>query len=756
MAGTGAGRIAWVIGLGAALLAGASALLLRDSAPDSPRASALPPTGELPAAGAALEPALPEAGAPAEAVVRELEESFEALTDSALPSPPLEIRVVDAATKQPVAGARVDFAIPQHFSFAENAEFEHSATVAEDRGTAYRADGRGIVVLPGIPRQFVASASDGGRFARSEFHWRDSSERSAPRAGVVLELERDQSLEVRAAYVSGQPCPGIELGLAVAGRDRKGGWSVAGVAWRGTAAGPGATVEVRHVQWYRHRPFGRSLPRLETLVVVPELHLRERVPTPIGEEDLARGRLTVLLPPGSALRVVPETPDGAPFLGKAAYWVEGAGRDSAFAGLAVDCASGEFFVPWVPAGVMLSVTAVPCDRSFLPSRTQVAGSSRSGEAVAARLRFQARNPAPPSELFGRPVVAFRALNASGGAVGGARVRWSLESAESGRPGSEVDSGAVAADASGRVRIELAGSVHPERTATLALALDGGHESAATTLDLSGRALPGVLELGDVAFDEFRISLAGVVVDTGRAAVPGARVIARELDGGDLDVVQTDAHGHFSLVGRASRGRIALTAELGTVRSASVEVPIDAEDARLVLDVPAVRGRLIGAPASCLEGLRVHVRSGAASAFAVTDAAGRFSIRSPPRRACALSVFGPGDAEPLVILRDLYVDERGGCSDERLERVDLQGRVHPVRLRVRAPDGSIPQGCEVLLLGRGASSQGAKLRLDANGELVLVRYRLPLAVSIRGGAAFATQNFADVDADIDVVLQPRSR
>lgn len=727
--------LGWVAVAAATAGLALAALLLRrerDAPPVRPRSDP---------ASIAAAPALVPPGAVAVPAIVEVAREPAAAAPQPAPgagdSSPLIVEVIARATGAAVPGAEVFVAEPT----AQDRAFDRhrfSPTLPEEQGHRFVADAAGRVELAVPPPYGVVAARHGSEFGRAEH----SGERNEPRAPdsriLQVPIEPDRALEIRVAYAAGRPCAELAFDLYV-----RSGPSRDLPVWSARTAGPKATAVLPHA-----RALFRSLellggPTQPNVELLPRLPLAPGalVPTQLSAADVERGEVAILLPSGAPLELVAETADGSRFDGPLLYFVAAAASGGSYRGEQVRAEAGIARLAWVPARARLAVAAVPCDRSFLPGEIEFAGPDGPGGVVEARVRLGAPNPAPPGELADRPVFRVRVLDAAGAPLARERVSWAVECGDSNR-----DFGYCDADEQGRARIELGRSIAPRVRATLTVQAG---DCSPSRFDVTGQALPGVVDLGEAACTSAAIAIDGVVVDRSGAPLPGVRVTARDQWSGSERDATTDAAGGFAIAAAGAGGSQWLRAEFGDAAPSGTIVAPRASGVRLVLDTGAVRGRVVAPAGVALGGMQVVLRNERHWASARVEDDGRFLIRSVKPGHYTLAVYPPDDPDPLARLAGVDVDSSGNAADLRLAAIDIAAAVAFVTLTVTDEHGAPLSGVtiESLRIPRAVALT------DFAGRAKFLRYARPLL--LRAQAEGRAPGLWDgVAEDREIALLPR--
>lgn len=164
----------------------------------------------------------------------------------------LDVRAIDAATRQPVAGAEVRWATSATWQqvarlpMAERKEYDSDQEAAVSRfGWSTRTDGDGMARVAGDRHGANVFARSEGRYATGYV----GGSREVPAGGWLLELEADRTLRVRVLDALGRPAIGSYVGIRMFGQD---GQPVPNRGWIRPlqAKAPDASVEWKHQQMW--------------------------------------------------------------------------------------------------------------------------------------------------------------------------------------------------------------------------------------------------------------------------------------------------------------------------------------------------------------------------------------------------------------------------------------------------------------------------------------------------------------------------
>jgi hypothetical protein len=312
------------------LLVGAAAWLAWQGGgePTLPPPADVTAPGEDPAAvasGTAVDATVDGPGAPAPTEVAERDAVV--LRQSLLPPPDdarwIEVRVVDATSKQPVPGATVGWydqrigdelqkrpqLLPHPYGFTE----DHEA-VALAFGWTTTADQRGIAR--------IQQARGTWAFARADDRYgtaRLDRDQLAPKDGFQIAIESDHALRVQVLTATGEPAVGVPVGIAIFDakdrpqRLRRWGPETLSMA-------PDGIAEIPHAQHLR-RFHAESTKRGGTWRLAALLPFVVGETDPIVLDPPAQELLTLRLPPTGSLRVRTVAPDPNPELN--GIWLRG-------------------------------------------------------------------------------------------------------------------------------------------------------------------------------------------------------------------------------------------------------------------------------------------------------------------------------------------------------------------------------------------------------------------------------------------------
>lgn len=235
--------------------------------------------------------------------------------------------------------------------------------------------------------------------------------------------------------------------------------------------------------------------------------------------------------------------------------------------------------------------------------------------------------------------------------------------------------------------------------------DGGAFRSGT-LELRVKLPLGRLDGGDLTLTEVPVLVSGRVVDSEGAPVAGARVEAavEETDGEpgafeDLDSwIATDAHGRFALRDLSPSASVRVRAVHGEARANTVECPRGAADVVLTLWTGgAIAGRVLLDADVPVEALTVTLYPReladplieAEARHTKLDPDGRFRIGGLRPGRHALDLGGWTTGEWPAAIEDLAVRSGETNEDPRLAAIDLRGRASGLRVELVPPKIGAP-------------------------------------------------------------------
>ncbi len=714
----------------------------------------------------------------------------------------LAIRVLDAVTRTPVAGARVhvvsESRLPgRYFPRKRVADPERHA---EQYGLEASTDDDGTVRVPAPSGAFAVSA-------RRDSRWAYRRLRGAPSEPLELLIGDDRTLRIRVVDRSGAPCAGVPVAL----KDYDD--SIRTRLWEGVT-GDGGVVDVSHVQW--------RCGRVDAFAVTFHFATAEPIERRVVLADLPVEPVELVLPETTAVRVR-VTGEGVE---DGLVVAAGRGGDSSADPRPTrETRDGVVVFPYHGVGAPLFVTIAPKNRRY-PWISNHRGPDAPGpdgeRVVSLRMR--------PS----MPVAVGRAVTRRGSPIADALL--SACQSESGSSRMER----IRTDVDGRFSLVLETGVAPSPERSLELSVQNAPGCPGTSrieLDLSGPLRSGDVDLGDVVFRSPEPILSGQVVDDTGAPIAGAEITVwrrvtidprdrrddewlravlrhpiasdarpeeprawRWTTVNDLEWLATDAKGRFSLSAICPPGplRISVTkrgycSEIARPvrRGGSGErfmMPRAARVTGTILVDSAVGQRelsieAIGAPAA--SGGRFAspsewesheppardraVQQGALDHDAATVRDGvceiPFAIDSLGPGVCRIVGRLRGQPEPLFEIPGVVVAAAGAeVRPPALQRLDLTAQLRTVGFFVRDAHGQLPVGAEVRVF-RGLDRRQADY-IDVANALVWANRRdpnalrgaLPLTIDRRSrldvavvAPGYRTQYFDDVRQDVHVCL-----
>lgn len=303
-----------------------------------------------------------------------------------------------------------------------------------------------------------------------------------------------------------------------------------------------------------------------------------------------------------------------------------------------------------------------------------------------------------------------------------------------------------------------------------------------TVDISDPLVSGPNDLGDLILTLPPLLASGVVFDGDGQPLEGAQVVTDvPLDSGleagsapaeglELSGNRTGArisrwrplsmlevlsasNGAFEVRGYSEATRLRLSAgKQGFCCESAVEVGPGATNVRLVLQSG---GRIVGSLLLDDRLPEVAVRAtltapGAASpSLAGIEGNGAFAWSDLPAGIYEVGILPVADPEPMIRIEGVRVEAGQTSEDERLQGIDLRGRLAFARLEVVDERGGVIEEARVLLPGSGASPTRSFIAWHGGIELATARPPLDVRVVAPG---FLSQDLADVRGDRQVVLE----
>ncbi|MGE3172218.1 MAG: hypothetical protein AB7O97_06280 [Planctomycetota bacterium] len=681
----------------------------------------------------------------------------EAVDDEVQAEPPpipdnaetLVVRVVDAATQAPVAGAEVRWAdmgfiiqrrmagLPRGASFGDLRELDPE-DLARRFGWTARTDARGEAVVQ-MANAATVCARHGERYGQTQV-----DPRKPPPEGVRIELRVDRALRVLVRSAAGDPAGPVPLEL-VAVRTSGPPRQVA----RAESGADGAAVFAHAQELQLGRSDGAcrvraALPGLDDAGV--EVDPRSPPAEPVVLQLPPCGRVLAAIDVGAVRRA-----EGQITLAAAADPMVNQLRAS------IDDDGWARFA-WVPAGTRFVATA-SFDR--VGARHEFAGPPGDGDEVRVELR-----PDP-----GVVIVAGRAVDSRGRALGGMQVGLQF------RIGTGRVSGSAQTGADGTFRFAAGPAANPPRIDELTITVSKVDclRSSVTRgpLDLPA----GLTDLGELVFAEERLVVAG------RFDGPGARSERRRgmsverWSAGEAGVeagwraVEGLSHfqheGAFAFGGDTAPGRHRLVVGVrGEFDRQEVEFALGTDDLVVHLaETFGLRVRVLAPPG--VPAARVALRR-AGDAVVAPPSEGVAAVfdqrirRVFDDRIQVWSELPPGTYAVAVLCvdRDLVLAERTdlvlpapGGGELPLVELDVRDLLRRIELKFRAADGApIPFGGKAAVFDLPPADPARWQGHRAQGSgctLVVPAGPRDLLVTVDG---FRPQRLAGVDGDREVVLE----
>lgn len=701
--------------IGGALLSAAALLVLTPAPvePVAPTSSSRAPTPSVPR----TQPSdARDALSPATSSVRE--------PASPAPRPDHErtLRVVDEHGR-PVEGAEVEWRRPPplyRHGFARGS----NPTIAfdeppEDRSDRARTDDAGEVTITDDRTVVLIEVIREGRYGSGQIAL------DAP-GPARMTIDDSEALSLRTVDRAGNAVGGIPLLVL----DRK----TKTRRWRGVTRARDGVVGC---------PKPARFPACEVALQLP---FDDLAPLPITAADLARGSLTVRLPPGAPLRISLRTPDGAPFTEPTLVWLRDVDRS---AWSSASRTNGEWQLPWYPLARTVHVDAVPVDRRFVPVSLQATGPVRTGQGIDVELRFDGADRAPLSE----DVLTATLVTVAGEPMAGRRIEWCLDGAR----GAEWTPGWIETDPSGRLRMPYESFSPPSESLSIVfLDTDDHGESRAARVDVSGRFLPGGAPLGTIVMSRAAIAAAGIVVQPDGRPIAGAEVTLRDTHRQTLDTTISDQDGRFELQHPTTTDPLLVQARSDRHLSAPARSCRAGASGLTLTLAPAagVSGRVRLDEGIDPRHLELRVVQGLRSRTVELDDDGGFEVWGFTTGTCTFKARIAGEITNIERIIGIPVRAGERTDDPRLAAIDLRGKLHPVTVTVVDADGA-PVRAAVRVAG---TSRNPAIVTDPDGRAVLIRCELPLRVEVspmRSGDAPLPHRRGvvrvDVESDQVVVL-----
>lgn len=573
-------------------------------------------------------------------------------------------------------------------------------------GHTERADETGELAVPFAGRALTVA----GRWGEL-WGWAHAASDLEP---VVLMLSPAHSVVFEVVDRRGAPVAGAPVGLQMVR-----GFNASGVAWR---AWTGADGRVRLPNLDLAMRQGYNPTYLPYACVLGPLGIDRVALDPANPPDVP---VRFVLPAFGSLRVELKLPPDAQDTPD--FWVNAielsASHSSAppvrgfeFRQLAKPV-NGRAEVLWTHVGVgvelLIEVRSVGMLRA---ANLHVSGPSREGEEVSAVMELDS----------GGSRIAGRLVDSAGSPVTGRRVfMWMRELDESSERDELSNDVIVSADGRFRALVEprFAGTPCSWR---LELEPEPGSKGV---LDVPARRivplLDGVLELGDVEVEEPPCFVSGRVVHADGSPASGVQVsVARwtRMGGegapeiwnwtGDVSSPNTETNGTFELFDDPPPGRYAIAARVGEFGFGEF-VPFEhgANDVEIVLPAfGGLAGRLLLPDGVDSAALRVELNP---DAWAVLRPDGAFEFQRLPvgmYRIAIRRAWDDSDRPPPFEVSAISVTAGSMSRDERLDPLDLRGRLHALEVQIVDSNGEPVGAGHIAMTPHGAAADSRVTRV----------------------------------------------
>ncbi len=641
------------------------------------------------------------------------------------------VRVVDALTKSPVAGARVRF-VELDLGQREHRKRGDGRKIgvyelADRYGEEWLADEDGILRLPRAKRRMIIAASHEGRYGTGQV------DRQKPRKWIRIELALDETVSFSVVEVDGKPAASVPLAVqCLRGKRRH-------VVWRGET-GLGGNVTVAHFQVYRRRStvgsrysVGFALPLLQPVgVAIPD--------NPLPEDPLvltlpATGRVEVSmrhlgdLPVRSkarvSLRVVRAKKDRGPRFDQQAFTTR------------IDT---------------LSLSKSVGDQKLVFERVGL-GVAFKVSAEASKMTFPslvARGPVTPDQLVSvvlvgasnQALVIGRVLDPEGHPLVNQKIGFTFLAVDR-----SVGYRSVHTDEEGRIEMMLK---VPKTGPTHLRAELRTHEGGAALLVPAPALVAGrVSQLGDLILRPLPLFAKGYVIDDRGQALDRAslRVEREETRPGKgtrwvrepgLTIVRGKG-GAFQIRGEAGFGALRIRARRGghlesndTYLSAGLDVEIKLVREGMIL------GNLLLDPWVAAGGLSITLEPSDPGQkmreIKVSKGSVRRSFRFDKLTAgsYAVGVRVVGEGTLLARIPGLVIEPGTRLRDPRLLRLDLRGRMQRIQIGVFDDAGRYVRNAKLVVLNEKSYRKG-----DRGRSVGVSRGRLDLVTSAHAVDLYVT-------------------
>lgn len=656
----------------------------------------------------------------------------------------IEVRVVRATTREPVAGAEIRrWTLPdRRIERNEIQEWFRSGRLESETTldpTSWTTDPRGRQSISPGEKTVILTASFGSLWGWTTVYAQQASV-------AVIELEQDGDLRVRVVDVNKQPLPGVRVqlfsSLGYCGEGDE------GVEYQfASTQAPDGIATFRHARyWFESADSACKANAQLRVCVAHETPLTRR----LDQDELPATPIEIALtaPTGTCdVRIVDAR--GAVIASPHVVTIQSNGQES-FQAHVVD---GRLSFP-VTLGTRLTARA---EASSKEQATQtVDGPTRVGDAIQVVLQRDTSTSG----------ITGRILDLEGQALGRRRFSYFIDvRISNSMPVFETDD-------SGTFVLSIAGSSREDGSpSTLYLEQLGTLGGIVATARVSLRAQSGLENVGDIAMIPRPLLVEGLVVDQeGRPVEDASITVLEEHALGAWDDplqyrARTDEQGRFSLC-QLERGRdsIAVTARKDGWATASTRSSAGATNLVLTLEqAPVVHGRFLVDPSMKVDRLFVwasratdayipglipgYTTNGPLTDFGVECRAlaadGSFALHELPLDEYCLRLVRQSEAGPAILFKAERVRARtdsDGCS--RIPALDVQEQFYYASVNVQDCDGRPVPGAEVQLISDDPApawpgDEGSEFfepwKCDAEGRCVALvgRQRNRLEVNARG-------------------------
>jgi protocatechuate 3,4-dioxygenase beta subunit len=637
-------------------------------------------------------------------------------------------------------------------------------------GTKLLADGAGELRLPALERPLAAVARDGDQYGERILY------ATSPEP-IRLEISPDVSLRIQVVDETGQPVPGVNVGLRRRVPVVRGdlGGSLTPVSASALTQSPDGFATLVHF----HQRSPDFLEAGSWGIAAVDAPLAPTVQAEFDPRDPPAEPLQLVLPPTGRLVVLVQDAQGRPLPDN---WVQvtpivsesaEAGRDAL--GLRADTVSrrGRAEFPHVGLGLALQIESQP-STEWPRQEIRCAGPRTAGEEVVVTLRFDERHP----------VITGRLVDASGAI----RAREQL----SGRIVLERRDAALQelrlhdrTDGEGRFRIAIATPCEPEVHCTLHVRT--GDSAAGNVLTAEIAPVDPLraedVNVGDVVLTAPVIALSGTVrdadgkpiywawVDIARKQVPNEPQRPVTYDYLSNRRAMSDKAGRFTVSGELEPGEYLVdVAANGFVHTGLRPFTPGTQGRDVVLErhgelegsvlLPAgVAADRIVVEVSPSEADRDRAREADPDPRAWTGGSshalptGAFRLIEVPPGVVDVRVRLDGEIEPLTRIDGVAVTAGSASTDPRLRPIDLRGIVlRQIEVTIEGPDGARVHSAVVAVRPTGDADADARRILCEDGQLTVVSRWSALDLEVRAPGMRVVRREA-VTTDQRVVMEP---